>query len=95
MNNNRVGALWLLAAFAIGCATAEAVRVPIARAQEAQAAAPAGPPIPKWEHYCFLQSMSFDMVKDINERINKGGADGWELVTMTQSGVVCLKRPKR
>lgn len=48
------------------------------------------PTAPRFEHMCMGPSGS---VSGINDDVARAGAEGWELVAMSQ-GVVCFKRPR-
>ena len=67
----------------IGCATTAAV--------DTSGPAHAEPRTQTWEHMCLGPSMSLD---GVNDDVRKGGAEGWELVTMF-GGIVCFKRPAK
>lgn len=59
-----------------------------AAASNAVAAYP--PTQPRFQHMCLGASAT---VSGINDDVQKGAEEGWELVAMSQ-GVVCFKRPR-
>ncbi|WP_394834576.1 DUF4177 domain-containing protein [Pendulispora rubella] len=51
---------------------------------------PAGANLPRWEHLC----MGGWGESTYSDFLNEAGEQGWELVGMTHTGLVCFKRPK-
>jgi hypothetical protein len=57
------------------------------------------PQMPRWEHTCITGNLNLNRVdtvlRDLQGQMNKLGADGWELVTMTSlpgRELFCFKR---
>jgi hypothetical protein len=49
---------------------------------------PADACYPSWEHMCVYPALG-----GFDELLNEAGAQGWELVTFTEQGGLCFKRP--
>lgn len=49
---------------------------------------PADACYPNWEHMCVYPALG-----GFDELLNQAGAQGWELVTFTEQGGLCFKRP--